>query len=303
MIYITNRRNQNDFLIHHGILGQKWGRRNGPPYPLSGGDYSEEEKKHLRPEFGKDNSRYNKKHYDKTIDKGTILTTLSRDPGRLKNTEMYYATYKRLDKHQYNALFNKRVEEPILDEDGNQIGTGMFLKYKIDSKALKDIKVASEDAGIETFANLYKNNRDFYNFVTDETRMQKAFVDDKYVFKGYREARKSLENIRDLEKKPSYEDISRAYRMFNYVLPYMTDNIRLSNDVRAQRAKFFSELMKHGYGAVLDTNDALYGAYKATAPVIVFDMKSVAVSNVSRTTIGSKAFSELVTTGRKALGL
>ena len=32
-------------LFHHGILGMKWGKLNGPPYPLSAGDHSSSEKK------------------------------------------------------------------------------------------------------------------------------------------------------------------------------------------------------------------------------------------------------------------
>jgi hypothetical protein len=32
-------------LYHNGILGQKWGVRNGPPYPLDAGDHSASEKK------------------------------------------------------------------------------------------------------------------------------------------------------------------------------------------------------------------------------------------------------------------
>lgn len=35
----------NDYLSHHGILGQKWGKQNGPPYPLGTSDHSAAEKK------------------------------------------------------------------------------------------------------------------------------------------------------------------------------------------------------------------------------------------------------------------
>lgn len=37
-----------DYLAHHGILGQKWGHKNGPPYPLASSQKSSTEKQKAR---------------------------------------------------------------------------------------------------------------------------------------------------------------------------------------------------------------------------------------------------------------
>lgn len=290
-------------LYHHGILGQKWGKKNGPPYPLKGGDYTQSERKAIRAKRKSGNSIYNKKHFDEVLkaDK-TTLSTLSYDKNRTKNTDMFYATHNNLDKHQYNALFNKKIPQTLYDEKGNSIGTGMYLKYRIDNSLKSNIKVASEDSSAKIFMDLYKKDRDFYNFVTDENRMQNYFVRDKYKFKGYREAAGTLKKMKDKEYMPSSDDLQTVYRMFNYVIPYDGEgNARKGKDVYTQRTKFFNACKKAGYGAVLDTNDSIYGGFKAKSPVIVFDMDKVVLKDISRTHMSDKVISELALLGRKAL--
>lgn len=44
-LYSNNDWRNYEELKHHGILGQKWGVKNGPPYPLDEGDHSAAEKK------------------------------------------------------------------------------------------------------------------------------------------------------------------------------------------------------------------------------------------------------------------
>lgn len=292
-------------LEHHGILGQKWGKRNGPPYPLGGGDYTALERKAITKQRKKRNSIYNKKHFDEVLEADkTTLSTLSYDKNRLKGADMFYATHDKFDKHQYNALFNRPIPQTIYDEDGHAIGTGTCLKYRIDTSLKVDIKIASEDSGADIFMDLYKKDRDFYNFVRDEERMQSYFVQDKYKFKGYREARSVLEKMRTDGYKPTSKDLQTVYRMFNYVIPYDGQgNARKGNDVYKNRAKFFAACKKAGYGAVLDTNDAIYGGFKARSPVIVFDMGQCVPKDVYQTTAKDKKVSELALAARKALGL
>lgn len=291
-------------LYHHGILGQKWGKKNGPPYPLSGGSYSVSEVKEIYKERRNKNSIYSKKHFDKVMKTGTVMSTLSYDKDRTKNADMFYTAYDKTDKHHYAAMFNKKISKPVTDENGNVIGTDKCYKYRIDNKAKSDIKVASEDSGAETFKQLYSKNRDFYNYVTDPKRMQSIFVDSKYKFKGYREAKDVLDKMHEKEGYvPTDKEVATLYRMFNYTIPSDGGgNVRVTKDIKTQRAKFFNELKKSGYGAVLDTNDAIYGGYKANAPVIVFDMSQIVPEKIRMTSTFDKRFSSLAYAGRKLLG-
>ena len=293
-----------DSLEHHGILGQKWGVKNGPPYPLGGGDYSESElKKIKRHRRLYPNSNYNKKHFDEVIKKGTKLSTLSFDPNRTKNTDAFYAVHNKRDAHMYNAFFNRPMPQPFFDKDGNEIGSGTFLKFKITNKLVSNMKVASEDSGANSFKKLYSQDRDFYNFVTDPNRMQSHFDKSRYRHKGYREAKEALESLRK-KKKPTSEELDTIYRMFNYTIPSDGQgDAKRAKDVAHQRAKFFNELKKSGYDAVLDTNDAIYNKFNAASPIIVFNQDKIAFSDSKRTTLRSKRLSRLVTVGRKALGI
>lgn len=294
-------------LMHHGIKGQKWGEKNGPPYPLSGGSFSASERKAKYKKRRRINSIYNKKHIDSELQANkTKLQTLSYDPNRTKNVDMFYASYKYLDNKEYMALLNKPIPKTVYDEKGNEIGTDLMYKYAIKNDIKSNIKVASEDSGAEKFSQLYKKDRDFYNFVKDPNRMQKYFVDDKYKFKGYRETKDVLNKIRsNPDYIPTEKEVQKIYRMFNYVIPYDGGSVdhRGADDVRIQRTKFFNALKESGYGACLDTNDAIYGGFKAESPIIVFDMDQVIPSEVKETNIHDKSIASAATVVRKMLGV
>lgn len=295
----------NGYLAHHGILGQKWGVKNGPPYPLGGGDYTELEQTKIKRERKLNKySRYNKKHYDTVLKKGSKLKTLTFDPKRTENTDMFYAATNKIDEHHYKAFFDKKAPTTLYDKKGNAIGTGEAYKFSVTNTAVKDLKVASEDSGIKAFSKLYSSDRDFYNFCNDPKRLRSRF--EEGVHKGalgYETARKTMDKMADPSYKPTSKDLELLYRVFNHSIPSMAQEAKFTKDVATQRAKFFNELKKNGYDAVLDTNDALYNAVQANNPVIVFNMEAIVKTSVYRTTAKDVAISKLINTGRHAIGM
>ena len=112
-------------LYHHGIKGQRWGVKNGPPYPLSASDHSVSEKK-----AGWRNSlRYTGSEREKTDHKNAIKTSLIRKGAEIVAACMWaigeYPLNSRDDLRRIGEYAVRRKIGPI---DGYDSATGFKLK-------------------------------------------------------------------------------------------------------------------------------------------------------------------------------
>ena len=303
-------------LSHHGIKGQHWGVRHGPPYPLRGGTYQPIKKKKVYKESRvRKNTKNDKLHIDSTIKEGTEFQTLTRDANRLKDADFYYATYDKLDNAQFRKMFNSPKPQPIFDENGKQIGVNKVYKMNAKTVAKSDIKVASADSQGKAFRQLYENDRDFYNFVRDSSRLIGYIKDTPWGWiidiDGPGNSGKSA--VSKMQKKsnyvPSEKELNSLCRIFTTTLPNDgtvwkgakdtgVKNESIAKDMATQRAKFFKQLKNNGYGAFLDIYDAVDHRFNANAPVVVFDMNAVIPKEVQQLTLSdvkqaSKEFSEV----------
>ena len=257
-------------LSHHGILGMKWGIRR---YQNKDGSLTAAGRKH----YGVGGSGYDK---DFTLSsKRDVLTTLSSDPNRTKNVDMFYASVTPNDKKYYKAFFStykdtnlKNITKP---------------KLQINNKLAKNVKVASEQSGAKVISDLYNKDENFKDFIVNKERMASLFPANKKFLSTKPEYRKALVTLNDVTKKgyASEAELKEIYKIFNYILPNDgRGDESAKQDVEKIRNSFFSALKEQGYGAVLDTNDAYYGNYGTSVerPVIMFDMEQVVPSDVKQ---------------------
>lgn len=249
-------------------------------------------------------SDLDRQHEDHVIGRGTILYTLSYDLNRTSTATMFYAVYRSEDLQLYLTMLNGPILQGLFDGAPTDLSAPPSQKYEIKNLTSRDVLVACEDSAARIFAELVATDGDFRDFVVNPARMQAHFNPIKYFFRGYRAARASLRRLRATPGDASPADLARTYRMFNFVIPSDgAGDPERARDIATQRETFFAAMRAAGYSATLDTNDALYGGFHASAPLIVFDRDAIVPQEARETTDAKKDLSVLLSTAARMVGL
>lgn len=266
----------NQDLFHHGIKDQKWGVRNGPPYPLNKG--KKFKNRHTYEGLKKQEQNMNKPHY---LKKGTKIyrTTSSKNED---NTGSAYVSYTEVDrgiykewvrmteaksgKKSYEKTFKvtsdlkicgtddvKEVFSKVIDKIGKQsIDTaakefviGDRVKNKDINQAEKDFKESeiftkSVDKVYSGEAKFDNSNSSSYVIVdkTTNNKIAEIAVDTYSNGIAYKRAKQLLDCINEKYNTGKITD-------FEYGIATLTKNSSLKNEM-------IKELKSRGYDAMPD---------------------------------------------------
>lgn len=147
-------------LTHHGILGQKWGNQNGPPYPLDENDHSaREEKAGWKKSLDKASKSY-KKESEKA----------ARQIARNESKRYVQAYNKTADYMNNGGIAKYNSEHNVSDDDYesgykklfNSLLKQNYAKLQLsefeNNKHYKKAQSIVEEFGLEKYDSLVKDN-------------------------------------------------------------------------------------------------------------------------------------------------
>lgn len=293
-------------IVHHGIKGQKWGVRryqyaDGTLTPAGRKRYGDTNaspvKKSVRLVGSKISELSNstrtlitgKQYVDGCIKNGTTLARIQT----AKNFEKFafYATYKQHDTDEYMGLFGRNLmdrakaeaerAEKIASETGSKsdakIASDLRDKadnikvYQLKLKTIKTLKVPSDENASDITANLMKEDEFRKNLIASiEDSKEKMRRPAQQIL--FSQAQNALN--KDPDKMTKSEKVA-VYKAFNLSL------VNHNKQEIAAQDRFYSELKKKGYNALLDYNDKEFSSYHAKRPMIVFDVDAVKLQSVT----------------------
>lgn len=290
-------------LYHHGIKGQKWGVRryqyaDGSLTPAGKKRYNNGTNDHISTMMQQkvkdlvNTARTQvtgKQYVDGYLKQGTTLARIQTSGNFEKFA--FYATYKKHDAEEYMGLFGKNLmsrakrdveqaeKQAAASGSEEDIATAKALRgkantikvYQLKLKATKKLKIPSDENASDITANLLKESEFKKNLVAsiEDSKEKMKRPTQQILFK---QAQNALN--KDPSKMSSSEKVA-VYKAFN--LSLVNHN---AQEIAAQN-RFYSELKKKGYNALLDYNDKEYSSYHAKRPMIVFDTDSVKLKSVT----------------------
>lgn len=223
-------------LYHYGIKGQRWGVRR---YQNPDGTLTLKGKR-----------RYGEEH-TRTLKKGTEIQNISRrklDPTN-KRASRIYGAYTDSDKAEY------------LDMMGNFQYDGRGYKNTLTVK--EDIKIASEKEVVRTVVEMFNDNPEAMS------KMMATAYNAVNMPMVFRKSKDGYEKkLSDMANDPDSRKSMKLGREFVQTIPMTIKTSDIAND-------FYGRMVKKGFDAVLDTNDA-HGLFNTTQdPLIIFNMEKL----------------------------
>lgn len=170
-----------EYLAHHGILGMKWGKKNGPPYPLTSAQMSPKERaKNDVSEFAaktrltraKEREKVRQAKFKEREQRRQNIVQEKEERRHTKFMEKERARQNKVDEKE-SARINRVDEQEAVKQDA-AVANETYRRYQIGKKyvtrALLGIgATAVAGYGVYKLGKSLSNNRDAANAATSET--------------------------------------------------------------------------------------------------------------------------------------